>query len=69
MSHLFSPWALSKNLFYTAITRAQKNVTVITSEFHMRRALTTEVHRTTRLGTRIAEAIAGNDNAKCARIF
>lgn len=64
-----SLWALSKNLLYTAITRAQKEVTVIISEFHLKRGLCVEIDRTTRLGARIAEEAASEvcDQASAKR--
>lgn len=64
-----SSWALSKNLLYTAITRAQKGVTVIISEFNLKRALCTNIDRTTRLGVRIMEAagIEGGDDKELTK--
>lgn len=57
-----SCFALSKNLLYTAITRAQRRVTLITSQFSLTRALQTEIRRTTRLATRLCEAVVEDDD-------
>ena len=61
---LQSPWALSKNLLYTAITRAQRAGTIVASEYCLQRALSTEIDRTTRLSARLQEEMAKTTKKK-----
>ena len=52
---------LTRELFYTAVTRARHHVRVVGSEAAVRAAVTTRAQRATGLPRRLAEGLAGSD--------